>query len=452
MAKSKSVFFCQNCGFESPKWQGKCPSCGEWNTFVEETVVKSTQGYKAIRKKESLPIPIIEVQSETSKRNKLGDTETDRVLGGGMVPGSLVLIAGEPGIGKSTLLLQTALKYNRANVLYVSGEESKAQIADRAARIGELNANCYLLTETDPDAIIEHAGNLNPDFIVIDSVQTLNASWIESSPGSISQIRESAARLMRFAKEENVTLFLIGHITKEGNIAGPKVLEHMVDAVLLFEGDQNHVFRLLRCTKNRFGNTNELGIYRMEGSGLEPVTNPSELLLSGYAENLSGSAAAAIIEGIRPLIIEVQALVSTAVYGTPQRSATGYDVKRLNMLLAVLEKRCGFKLGGKDVFLNIAGGLKIHDPSIDLAVVAAVLSSSEDLSLPRQTCFAGEVGLSGEIRPINRIEQRISEADKLGFKSIFISKHHRIKTSLKSTNVKIIAVSHVSDMLREMFG
>jgi len=452
MAKSKSVFFCQNCGFESPKWQGKCPSCGEWNTFVEETVMKSSKGLKAVRKKESLPVAINEVESETSRRNTVGDKEADRVLGGGMVPGSLILIAGEPGIGKSTLLLQTALKYNRANVLYVSGEESKPQIADRAARIGELNPNCYLLTETDPDDIIEHASNLNPDFIVIDSVQTLNASWIESSPGSISQIRESAARLMRFAKEENVTLFLIGHITKEGNIAGPKVLEHMVDAVLLFEGDQNHVFRLLRCTKNRFGNTNELGIYRMEGSGLEAVENPSELLLSGYAENLSGSAAAAIIEGIRPLIIEVQALVSTAVYGTPQRSATGYDVKRLNMLLAVLEKRCGFKLAGKDVFLNIAGGLKVHDPSIDLAVVAAVLSSSEDLSLPRQTCFAGEVGLSGEIRPINRIEQRISEADKLGFKSIFISKHHQLSQSMKSGKVEIISIGHVRDMLTEMFG
>jgi len=376
----------------------------------------------------------------------------DALLGNGLVPGGIILLGGEPGIGKSTLLLQTALKYDRANVLYVSGEESKAQIADRASRIGELNSNCYLLTETDPDAIIEHAGHLKPDFIVVDSVQTLNASWIESSPGSISQIRESAARLMRFAKEEGVTLFLIGHITKEGNIAGPKVLEHMVDAVLVFEGDQNHVFRLLRCTKNRFGSTNELGIYRMEGSGLQVVENPSELLLSGYADNLSGSAAAAIIEGIRPLIIEVQALVSTAVYGTPQRSATGYDVRRLNMLLAVLEKRCGFKLAGKDVFLNIAGGLKVHDPSIDLAVVAAVLSSSEDLSLPRQTCFAGEVGLSGEIRPINRIDQRIAEADKLGFKSIFISKHHQLSQSALSGKMKVHSVGHVRDMLTEMFG
>jgi DNA repair protein RadA/Sms len=335
-------------------------------------------------------------------------------------------------------------------VLYVSGEESKSQIASRASRIGELNPNCYLLTETDPDHIIAEAKKLKPRFIVIDSVQTLNASWIESSPGSISQIRESAARLMRFAKEENVALFLIGHITKEGNIAGPKVLEHMVDAVLIFEGDQNHLFRLLRCTKNRFGNTNEIGIYKMEGSGLVGVNNPSELLLSGFADNLSGSAAAAVIEGARPLIIEVQALVSTAVYGTPQRSTTGYDVRRLNMLLAVLEKRCGFKLAGKDVFLNLAGGLKIQDPSIDLAVVAAILSSSEDLSLPRGTCFAGEVGLSGEIRPVTFIDKRINEAEKLGFESIFISKHHKAQNAKKGSSVHQVA--HVRDMLTEMFG
>ncbi|MEM9050822.1 MAG: DNA repair protein RadA [Bacteroidota bacterium] len=450
MAKTKTVFVCQNCGYESPKWEGKCSSCGEWNSFVEQTLTKVKGGRSTLVMKKSSSTPISQIESDHETRTLTGDKETDRVLGGGMVSGSLILIAGEPGIGKSTLLLQIALRCKSGKVLYVSGEESKGQIASRASRIGNLNENCFLLTETDPDDIISQAEELNPDFIVIDSVQTLNASWIESSPGSIGQIRESTARLMRFAKEEGVTLFLIGHITKDGNIAGPKVLEHMVDAVLIFEGDQNHVFRLLRCTKNRFGNTNELGIYKMEGSGLIGINNPSELLLSGYAEELSGSAAAAIIEGIRPLVIEVQALVSTAVYGTPQRSATGYDVRRLNMLLAVLEKRCGFKLGNKDVFLNIAGGLKIQDPSIDLAVVAAILSSSEDLSIPKRTCFAGEVGLSGEIRPVNRIELRINEAQKLGFDSIFISKHHEKSQAVDSE--KVILIGHVRDMLSQMFG
>jgi len=448
--KTRTVFVCQNCGFESPRWEGKCSSCGEWNSFVERTLIKNKLGSHTSRNTESRAIPIHQVEASNYSRKLTGDIEVDRVLGGGMVPGSLVLIAGEPGIGKSTLLLQTALRYGLGKILYVSGEESKGQIANRASRIGPMNEHCFLLSETDPEEIVAQSEKLKPDFIVIDSVQTLNASWIESSPGSISQIRESAARLIGFAKEENVTLFLIGHITKEGNIAGPKVLEHMVDAVLLFEGDQNHVFRLLRCTKNRFGNTNELGIYKMQGSGLEGVKNPSELLLSRYSDNLSGSAAAAIIEGIRPLIIEVQALVSTAVYGTPQRSSTGYDVKRLNMLLAVLEKRCGFKLGNKDVFLNIAGGLKIQDPSIDLAVVAAVLSSSEDLSIPKKTCFAGEVGLSGEIRPVNRVESRINEAQKLGFDTILISKHHEPTSTINSKEV--IRVAHVRDMLTEMFG
>lgn len=450
MPKTRTVFVCQNCGFESPRWEGKCSSCGEWNSFVERTLIKNKLGSHTSRNTESRAIPIHQVEASNYSRKLTGDIEVDRVLGGGMVPGSLVLIAGEPGIGKSTLLLQTALRYGLGKILYVSGEESKGQIANRASRIGPMNEHCFLLSETDPEEIVAQSEKLKPDFIVIDSVQTLNASWIESSPGSISQIRESAARLIGFAKEENVTLFLIGHITKEGNIAGPKVLEHMVDAVLLFEGDQNHVFRLLRCTKNRFGNTNELGIYKMQGSGLEGVKNPSELLLSRYSDNLSGSAAAAIIEGIRPLIIEVQALVSTAVYGTPQRSSTGYDVKRLNMLLAVLEKRCGFKLGNKDVFLNIAGGLKIQDPSIDLAVVAAVLSSSEDLSIPKKTCFAGEVGLSGEIRPVNRVESRINEAQKLGFDTILISKHHEPTSTINSKEV--IRVAHVRDMLTEMFG
>jgi len=450
MAKTRTAYFCQNCGHESLKWLGKCPSCGEWNTFSEETITKS--GGKKSDKKNSSPIAISEVDQSSGKRISTGDPETDRVLGGGMIPGSLILMAGEPGIGKSTLLLQLSLNFGGGTVLYVSGEESNAQIASRAKRIGISTNDCYLLSETDPESIIEQAKKLRPGFVVIDSVQTLNASWIESSPGTISQIRESAARVMRFAKEENITVFLIGHINKEGSIAGPKVLEHMVDTVMLFEGDQNHVFRLLRCTKNRFGSTNELGIFRMEGEGLKRVENPSEFLMSGYTQNLSGSAAASIMEGIRPLIIEVQALVSTAVYGTPQRSATGFDVRRLNMLLAVLEKRCGFKLSGRDVFLNIAGGIKINDPSVDLAVVAAVLSSSEDLSLPRDTCFAGEVGLSGEIRPVNRMDQRIAEAEKLGFKTMFISKFHESEMKPVKSELNVIGVNHVRDMLREMFG
>lgn len=449
MAKSRTVYFCGNCGHESLKWLGRCPSCGEWNTFAEETISQS--GVKSSRNNSAKPVSILNVDKSQGKRIPTGDEETDRVLGGGMVPGSLILIAGEPGIGKSTLLLQIAIHYNNGPVLYVSGEESHAQIADRAERLGISNEKCYLLSETDPESIVEQAEKMKPGFVIIDSVQTLNASWIESSPGTISQIRESAARLMRFAKEKNVTVFLIGHITKEGSIAGPKILEHMVDTVMLFEGDRNHVFRLLRCTKNRFGNTNELGIFRMEGSGLTRVENPSEFLMSGYAENLSGSAAASIIEGIRPLIIEVQALVSTAVYGTPQRSATGFDVRRLNMLLAVLEKRCGFKLGGRDVFLNIAGGIRINDPSVDLAVVAAVLSSAEDLSLPRETCFAGEVGLSGEIRPVSRMESRLAEAQKLGFKTMFISKYHESGLKELPSGLNVIGVNHVRDLLREMF-
>jgi DNA repair protein RadA/Sms len=452
MAKTKTAFFCQNCGHESLKWLGKCPACGEWNTFTEETLSVKGRGAARTKSNGSVPVKIGEVDKSRGVRHLTGDEEADRVLGGGMIPGSLILVAGEPGIGKSTLMLQLAVSQREGTILYISGEESNAQIADRAARLGVSNSDCFLLSETDPETIVEHAKKLKPRFIVVDSVQTLHASWLDSSPGTISQIRESAARLMRFAKEENVTIFLIGHITKEGNIAGPKVLEHMVDTVMFFEGDQNHVFRLLKCTKNRFGNTNELGIYRMENSGLKPVKNPSEYLMSGYTENLSGSAAASIVEGVRPLIIEVQALVSSAVYGTPQRSATGFDVKRLNMLLAVLEKRCGFKLGGKDVFLNIAGGIKINDPSVDLAVVAAVLSSSEDLSISRKSCFAGEVGLSGEIRPVARIDQRLAEADKLGFEVMYISKHHEIDAKSRFSNLNVIRTGHVRDLLRSMFG
>ncbi len=453
MAKTKSVFFCQNCGYESPKWQGKCPSCSEWNTFVEETISKSSGRHlQATTENQGIPIPITEAEEEVQARLTTGQSETDRVLGGGMVKGSLVLIAGEPGIGKSTLLLQMALNFEKGAVLYVSGEESNAQIADRAKRIGHLTPNCYLLSETNPESIISQAKKLNPAFIVIDSVQTLSASWIESSPGSISQIRESTARLMQFAKQSSTTLFLIGHITKEGSIAGPKVLEHMVDTVMVFEGDRNHVFRLLRSTKNRFGSTNEIGVYRMEGSGLQAVTNPSEVLINHYSENMSGSAASVIIEGIRPFIVEVQALVSSAVYGTPQRTATGFDIKRLNMLLAVLEKRCGFKLGGKDVFLNVAGGIKVSDPALDLSVAAAILSSSEDLSIEPGACFCGEIGLSGEIRPVNRVEKRISEAEKLGFKTIFVSFFHEKDSISQKSGIRIIPIRHIREMLTKMFG
>lgn len=452
MAKTKSIFYCQSCGFESAKWLGKCPSCQEWNSFEEQIVSSGNRPKTAssLSRETHKPIRITDVKALEHSRLTMPDSELTRVLGGGLVPGSLILIAGEPGIGKSTLMLQTAMQY-KGTVLYVSGEESSEQITQRAERLGTLNANCFIMTFTDPTIILAEAETLRPDFIVVDSAQTLQADWVDSSPGSISQIRESTAMLMRYAKTTHTAIFLIGHITKDGSIAGPKVLEHMVDAVTVFEGDQHHLFRLLRCTKNRFGSTNELGIYRMETTGLKPVENPSEMLLSGQASNLSGSAAAAIVEGIRPLMIEVQALVSSAVYGTPQRSSTGFDVRRLHMLLAVLEKRCGFRLGAKDVFLNIAGGLKVNDPSIDLAVVAAVLSSSEDLTLPKGTCFAAEVGLSGEIRPVTRVEQRIAEAGKLGFERIFISQHHQ-KVKSPSSLITIIPVGKVQDVLREMFG
>jgi len=452
MAKTKSIFYCQSCGFESAKWLGKCPSCQEWNSFEEQIVSGGNRPKTAssLSRETHKPIRITDVKALEHSRLTMPDSELTRVLGGGLVPGSLILIAGEPGIGKSTLMLQTAMQY-KGTVLYVSGEESSEQITQRAERLGTLNANCFIMTFTDPTIILAEAETLRPDFIVVDSAQTLQADWVDSSPGSISQIRESTAMLMRYAKTTHTAIFLIGHITKDGSIAGPKVLEHMVDAVTVFEGDQHHLFRLLRCTKNRFGSTNELGIYRMETTGLKPVENPSEMLLSGQASNLSGSAAAAIEEGIRPLMIEVQALVSSAVYGTPQRSSTGFDVRRLHMLLAVLEKRCGFRLGAKDVFLNIAGGLKVNDPSIDLAVVAAVLSSSEDLTLPKGTCFAAELGLSAEIRPVTRVEQRIAEAGKLGFERIFISQHHQ-KVKSHSSLITIIPVGKVQDVLREMFG
>lgn len=452
MAKSKSAYFCQSCGFESVKWLGKCPSCGAWNSFVEEVIQKEEkQSFSGGSKKAARPTLINEIAMQEENRILLSDKELNRVLGGGVVPGSLVLIGGEPGIGKSTLMLQIAVLQKNLKVLYVSGEESEKQIRMRGERIGFENPACYILTETNTQHIFKQIEQTEPDLLIIDSIQTLHTSYIESSPGSISQIRECTAELMRFAKETGTPVFLIGHITKDGSIAGPKVLEHMVDTVLQFEGDRNHVYRLLRSVKNRFGSTNELGIYEMQGSGLREVDNPSEILISGNDENLSGITIAATLEGLRPLLIEVQALVSTAAYGTPQRSSTGFDTRRLNMLLAVLEKRCGFKLGAKDVFLNIAGGLKVDDPAIDLAVVCAVLSSNVDMPVSQKICLSAEVGLSGEIRPVNRIEQRISEAEKLGFEKIVLSRYNKgIKQN--QFNIELIQVGKIEEVFKNLFA
>lgn len=456
MAKTKSSFFCQNCGAQSGKWIGKCPACNEWNTYVEEIIQKSddtrTTGFGS-RSTQCAPKPLRldEITAGEEHRIPIYDQELSRVLGGGLVPGSLVLFGGEPGIGKSTLMLQLATNLKGLKVLYVSGEESEQQIRMRAERIGIKNQDCFILTETNTQNIFQQTALIEPQLVIIDSIQTLHTAHIESSPGSVSQVRECAAEMMRYAKESNVPVFLIGHITKEGSLAGPKVLEHMVDTVLQFEGDQNHVYRLLRTTKNRFGSTNELGIYEMQGSGLREVSNPSEILITTRDEPVSGVAIAVLLEGLRPMLIETQALVSSAAYGTPQRSSTGFDLRRLSMLLAVLEKRCGFRLGAKDVFLNIAGGLKVEDPGIDLAVVCAVLSSNADLPIASGICFAGEVGLSGEIRPVNRIEIRIAEAEKLGFKEIYISKYHK---GLKegSFAIKLNKVGKMEDVFAGLFG
>ncbi len=455
--KPKTVYFCQNCGAQSPKWIGKCPSCNEWNTYTEELVSKNEPSSKnalsntSFLKKNVVAIPLHEVGDKSEVRIPLFDKELMRVLGGGIVPGSLVLFGGEPGIGKSTLMLQLALQEKGLKVLYVSGEESVQQIKMRALRIGLENRQCYILTETSTAHIIAKAEEIKPQLIIIDSIQTLFSPLMESAPGSVSQIRQCAAELMNLAKESNIPVFLIGHVTKDGTIAGPKVLEHIVDTVLQFEGERNHVYRLLRTTKNRFGSTNELGIYEMQGSGLREVNNPSEILITAREETVSGVAIAATLEGLRPMLIETQALVSTAAYGTPQRSATGYDLRRLSMLLAVLEKRCGFRLGVKDVFLNIAGGLKVEDPAIDLALVCAILSSGEDVVIEATICFAGEVGLSGEIRPVTRIEQRIAEAERLGFKQIFISKYNKL-SGKDDTKIKIIPVVKIEDVFALLFG
>jgi DNA repair protein RadA/Sms len=453
MSKIKTTFFCQNCGAQSSKWLGKCPSCNEWNTFVEEVIQKKTSAI-SIKKslKSNTAQKITEISLSSEQRINTNSQEMNRVLGGGMVPGSLVLIGGEPGIGKSTLLLQIALNMNKAKVLYITGEESDQQLRMRADRIGIKNENCLILTETSTQNIFTHLQNIEPDVIVIDSIQTLTTAVIESSAGSISQIRECAAEMNRYAKETATPVFLIGHITKDGTIAGPKVLEHMVDTVLQFEGDRHHGYRILRATKNRFGSTSELGIFEMMNSGLREVINPSEILLSQRDEHLSGIAIAAMMEGLRPMLIETQALVSSAAYGTPQRSATGFDIRRLNMLLAVLEKRCGFRLGIKDVFLNIAGGIRVEDPAIDLAVVSAVLSSSEDIPIDPKTCLAAEVGLSGEIRPVTRIEQRVSEAEKLGFEQIIISHYNQKGLEFKSNGIKIVAVRKIEEVFKNLFG
>lgn len=455
MAKTKTTFYCQNCGVSSPKWIGKCPSCNEWNTFVEE-VVQSENKTKTWQTKEtrsSKPQLITDISNSTEQRIMLPDKELNRVLGGGLVAGSLTLLGGEPGIGKSTILLQLALNLVGVKILYVSGEESEQQIKMRAERIGIKNQTCFILSETDTEAIFQQTQQIEPDLIIIDSIQTLFTGKIESAPGSVSQIRGCAAELMRFSKETATPVMMIGHITKDGSIAGPKVLEHMVDTVLQFEGDRNHVYRILRALKNRFGSTSEIGIYEMLGSGLREVSNPSEILITHRNEQFSGIAIACTMEGLRPMLIEVQALVSSAVYGMPQRSSTGFDLRRLSMLLAVLEKRCGFRLGAKDVFLNLAGGIKVEDPAIDLAVICAVLSSNDDIPLSSKVCFAGEVGLSGEIRPVNRIEQRIKEAEKLGFEKFYFSKYQsKINELQKLTAIELIPVAKVEEVFALQFG
>ena len=456
MSKIKKAFFCSNCGYESAKWIGKCPACSEWNTFIEEIIDKGTEkeeswnGYHS-DKRVVKTIALNEIVTKEEKRINTNDSELNRVLGGGIVPGSIVLIAGEPGIGKSTLFLQIGLMMNQLTVLYISGEESDQQIKMRADRLKASNENFYLLTETSTQTIFQEIKKLKPQLVIVDSVQTLQSNLIDSSAGSVSQIRECAGEFQRFAKETGTPVFLIGHITKDGAIAGPKVLEHLVDTVLQFEGDRHYAYRILRTQKNRFGSTSELGIYEMTGEGMRIVSNPSEILIAQREEQLSGSAIAATLEGLRPLLIEVQALVTQSVYGTPQRTVTGFDLRRLQLLLAVLEKRGGFQFGMKDVFVNIAGGIKVEDPSIDLAVICALLSSYEDVPLPNHICFAGEVGLNGEIRAVNRIEQRIAEAEKLGFEKIIVSRYNKKSFDPKNYQIQVIALSKVDEVYQQLF-
>lgn len=459
MAKTKTSYFCQSCGYESAKWLGKCPSCQQWNTFVEEVVEKQNAAVPNWKvsttstQRAAKPSPIHEIHFKEEHRIVSPDEELNRVLGGGIVDGSLILIGGEPGIGKSTLMLQIALNLPHIKVLYVSGEESEQQIKMRAERlISSPLAQCFILTETNTQNIFKQIELLEPDLVIIDSIQTLYSTHIESTPGSVSQVKECAAEMLRYAKESATPVFLIGHITKDGTIAGPKILEHMVDTVLQFEGDRHHVYRIIRTIKNRFGSSSELGIYEMSGTGLRQVTNPSEILLSQREEPLSGITISAMLEGLRPILIETQALVSPSAYGTPQRSSTGFDTKRMNMLLAVLEKRCGFRLSAKDVFLNIAGGLRVEDPAIDLGVVVAIISSHEDMPISPKVCFAAEVGLSGEIRAVNRIDQRIAEAEKLGFETIYISKYNKKGLDTKKYGIEIKTVSKVEEVFNSLFG
>lgn len=451
--KSKTYYYCQKCGYQSSSWLGKCPECGEWNTFVEEVVTSpsKTQGSSAARKG-SQPRLISEVTYSETSRIPTHCDEFDRVLGGGIVPGSLVLIGGEPGIGKSTLLLQTALAIPELKVLYVSGEESEQQIKMRADRITQSPSNCYVVSETVTQRIFEHVDTVRPQLLVVDSIQTISSELIDSPAGSVSQIRQCTAEFQQYAKTTGVPVLLIGHITKDGTLAGPKVMEHIVDAVLQFEGDRNYGYRMLRALKNRFGSTAEIGIFEMQGSGLREVSNPSEFLLSQRDENLSGAAVAAMLEGGRPMFVEVQSLVSSAVYGTPQRNANGFDLRRMSMLLAVLEKRCGFKLGAKDVFLNIAGGIRVSDPAIDLAVACSVLSSNVDMPISPRHCFAAEMGLSGEVRPVSRVEQRIAEADRLGYEKIFISKYNGRSLDKKRYNIDIVESGVIEEVFRKLFA
>ncbi|MFZ6025509.1 MAG: DNA repair protein RadA [Bacteroidota bacterium] len=456
MSKTKTAFFCSNCGYESTKWIGKCPSCSQWNTFTEEVLDKGNKTTEkwddyTQEKRTSKTVSLSEVTASEEKRINSKDTELDRVLGGGIVPGSIILVAGEPGIGKSTLFLQNGLLMKQLTVLYISGEESEQQIKMRADRLKIQNDNFYLLTETSTQTIFQEIKKLKPQLVIVDSIQTLQSNIIDSSAGTVSQIRECATEFQRFAKETNTPVFLIGHITKDGAIAGPKVLEHMVDTVLQFEGDRHYAYRILRTLKNRFGSTAELGIYEMTGDGMRIVSNPSEILIAQREEQLSGSAIAATLEGIRPLLIEVQALVTQSVYGTPQRTVTGFDLRRLQLLLAVLEKRGGFQFSMKDVFVNIAGGIKVEDPSIDLAVICALLSSYEDLPLSPHVCFAGEVGLNGEIRAVNKIEQRIAEAEKLGFEKIFVSKYNKKSFNPQAYKIQVVALSRVDEVYQQLF-
>ncbi|GET20714.1 DNA repair protein RadA [Prolixibacter denitrificans] len=451
MAKAKTVYTCQNCGAQWPKWMGQCNSCGEWNTLVEEIVVKNKQPVQATARSSSSPLRLDQITSGKQERIDTCNSELNRVLGGGLVPGSLILLGGEPGIGKSTLVLQVALALKDKKVLYISGEESLQQLKMRARRLQQDSTDCLFLSETSLESVLAHIENEKPDLVIIDSIQTLTADGLESAPGSVGQIRECASAIMKTAKPAHVPVILIGHITKDGNLAGPKVLEHIVDTVLQFEGDRNYLYRILRSVKNRFGSTSELGIYEMRQDGLRIVSNPSEMLMLQHNDGLSGTSIAASIEGMRSFMIEVQGLVSSAAYGTPQRSATGFDLRRLNMLLAVLEKRAGFKLMAKDVFLNIAGGLRVDDPAMDLAVIISILSSNFDIPVSKQSCFAGEVGLTGEIRPVNRIEQRITEAEKQGFSEIYISRYNK-GVDFSRFKIQVNQVDRIEKMVRMVFS